>query len=46
LSLLEAGILFVDNIKLSLATHNLAIDASFFYGCSNSHGFKLLAIGI
>jgi hypothetical protein len=37
LSLLEAGVLFVNHIKLTLTTHNLAISASFFYGCSNSH---------
>jgi len=37
LSLLEAGILFVDNIKTALTTHNLAVGASFFDGCSNFH---------
>jgi len=31
LSLFKAGILFVDNIQLALATNNLAIDAAFFY---------------
>jgi len=28
--LFKAGILFVDNIQLALATNNLAIDAAFF----------------
>ena len=37
LSLFEAGILFVDNIKLALTTHNLAVGTSFFDGCSNFH---------
>jgi hypothetical protein len=45
LSLLEAGVLFVDNIKSALTTHNLAVGASLFDGCSNFHFIQLLAIG-
>jgi hypothetical protein len=39
LSLLEAGILFVDHIQLSFATNYLAISAAFFNGCSYFHFF-------
>jgi hypothetical protein len=37
LSLLEAGVLFVDHIKSALPTNNLAVGASFFNGCSYFH---------
>jgi hypothetical protein len=37
LSLLEAGILFVDHIQPALSAHDLAIDAALFDGCSNFH---------
>jgi len=30
LSLLEAGILFVDNVQLALATYNLTVGAALF----------------
>jgi hypothetical protein len=35
--LLEAGILFVNDIQLTLATNDLAINAAFFDGCSYFH---------
>jgi hypothetical protein len=37
LSLLEAGILFVNNIQLAFTTNDLAINAAFFNGCSYFH---------
>ena len=37
LSLLEAGILFVDHIQLALSSHDLAICTAFLNGCSNFH---------
>jgi hypothetical protein len=43
LTLLEAGILFVDHKQLALSLHDLAINAAFFDGCSYFHLFKLLA---
>ena len=39
LSLLEAGILFVDHIQLAFSAHDLAINTAFFNGCSNFHTF-------
>lgn len=41
LALLEAGILFVDNVQFALATHDLAICTSLFNGCSDFHNFFL-----
>jgi len=37
LSLLEAGILFVDNIQLAFPANDLAINAAFLNGCSYFH---------
>jgi hypothetical protein len=42
LSLLEAGILFVDHVQFSFATHDLAICTSFLDGCSNFHKYSNL----
>jgi len=39
LALLEAGILFVNDIKLAFAANNLAIRATLFYGRSYFHKF-------
>jgi hypothetical protein len=44
LSLLEAGILFVNNIQLAFATNYLTINTAFFNRCSYFHFLKLLAI--
>jgi hypothetical protein len=44
LSLLKAGILFVDHIQLALATNDLAIGAALLDGRSYFHFFKLFAI--
>jgi len=37
LTLLEAGVLFVDHIQPSFPAHDLAIGAALFNGCSYSH---------
>jgi hypothetical protein len=37
LALLKARILLVDNIKLALSPHDLAIGATLFNGCTNFH---------
>jgi hypothetical protein len=37
LTLLKAGILFVDNEQLSFPLHDLAINTSFFNGSSDFH---------
>ena len=37
LPLLKAGILLVDNIELSLPSHNLAIRTTLLNGCTNFH---------
>jgi hypothetical protein len=37
LPLLEAGILFVNDIQLALATHDLTICTTFLDGCSDFH---------
>jgi hypothetical protein len=44
LSLLEAGILFVNNIQLALAANDLAISTAFFNGCSYFHNYFLFLI--
>ena len=41
--MLEAGVLFVNNIKFALTTHNLAVGTSFFNGCSNFHNLLFIA---
>jgi hypothetical protein len=46
LSLLEAGILFVDHVEFALPAYDLAINAAFFDGCSYFHFLKLLATGL
>jgi hypothetical protein len=43
LSLLEFGVFFVDYVKLALAAHDLAINASLFYACSDFHVFFVLS---
>jgi hypothetical protein len=37
LSLLEAGIFFVDDIQFTLPAYNFTLGASFFDGCSYFH---------
>jgi len=37
LPLLETGVLLVDNVKLALPPHDLAIGTTLFYGCANFH---------
>jgi hypothetical protein len=37
LPLLETGVLLVDNIKLALPPHDLAIGTTLFNGCANFH---------
>lgn len=37
LSLLETGILFVDNVEFALPANDLAINAALFNGCSYFH---------
>jgi hypothetical protein len=38
LSLLKAGVLFVNYIKSALTTHYFTINTALFNRCSNSHG--------
>ena len=40
LTLLEAGILFVNHVELAFATHNLAVYTSFFDRCPYFHFLK------
>jgi hypothetical protein len=43
LTLLEAWVLLVNYIQLTLSANNFAVNATLFDGCSNFHFFKLLA---
>jgi hypothetical protein len=42
LALLEAGILFVNNIELAFSSHDLAIGATLFNGCTNFHNVVII----
>jgi hypothetical protein len=44
LPLLEARVLFVDHIQLAFPAHDLAINATLFNGCSDSHLFNYLLL--
>jgi hypothetical protein len=38
LTLLEAGVFFVDHEQLAFAANDLAVGAAFLDGCTNFHG--------
>lgn len=46
LPLLETGVLFVDDIQLTLPPHDLTIDAALFDGCTNFHTAFYLYLNI
>ena len=46
LALLKARVLFVNYIKLSFATHDLAVCTTLFYGCSNLHDLLVIKLFI
>lgn len=46
LTLLKAGVFFVDNVQLALATNDLAIDTALLDGGSNFHSLFLCAFGL
>ena len=44
LTLLKAGILFVNYIEAAFPAYNLAVNAALFDGCSNFHRFMFSAL--
>jgi hypothetical protein len=43
LTLLKAGIFFVNHVKAAFSAYNFAVNAALFNGCSNFHRFVFSA---